>query len=99
MYLLCFDSILKIKGIFEISHGGISQAVIDPKNIFSRALLVGATGITLVHNHPAGSLIFTQADDIVTNEINAVCKILHIRFLDHIIIGNGYVSARELARI
>ena len=35
-----------------ISYGATNSAIIDPKDIFSEAIKIGAPKIILVHNHP-----------------------------------------------
>ena len=45
----------KVLGIFELSTGGVSGTVADPKIIFVAALKGGASGIIVAHNHPSGT--------------------------------------------
>ncbi|HEY9047713.1 MAG TPA: JAB domain-containing protein [Ohtaekwangia sp.] len=75
----------KVLGIFEVSSGGISGVVVDPKLVFIAALKAGATGILLSHNHPSGNLIPSQPDLDLTRKIKEGCKILELTLLDHII--------------
>ena len=89
MFLLCFDNSLNLKGVMELSHGGLTQTICDPRSIFSRALLIGASGIVLVHNHPSGNTEFSQEDINMKNRIKEGGDILAIKLLDHIIICNN----------
>ncbi len=43
-------------GWFNVSIGGVTSTVVDPKVIFSVALKCNASGIILSHNHPSGNL-------------------------------------------
>jgi DNA repair protein RadC len=52
----------KVLGIFEVSTGGITGTVADPKLIFVAALKSGACGLVLSHNHQG---IFNQAKQIL----------------------------------
>jgi len=76
----------KVLGIFEVSSGGISGVVVDPKLVFIAALKAGATGMLLSHNHPSGNLIPSQPDLDLTRKIKEGCKILELTLLDHIIV-------------
>lgn len=77
----------------QISSGGISGTVADPKIIFKAALEQFATSIILVHNHPSGNLKPSAADLGLTNKMKDGGKLLEIPVLDHIIFGDeGYLS-------
>lgn len=76
----------KVLGIVEISTGGISGTVADPKLIFAAALKAAASGIIMAHNHPSGNLQPSQADIDLTRKMKEGGKFLEISVLDHIII-------------
>ncbi|MBC8112051.1 MAG: DNA repair protein RadC [Verrucomicrobia bacterium] len=72
----------------QISSGGISGTVADPKIIFKTALENLASAIILAHNHPSGNLQPSQADKDLTQKMKEAGKILEIPVLDHLIIGD-----------
>jgi len=72
----------------NISNGGISGTVVDPKKIFSLALENTASSIVLCHNHPSGNIQPSEADIKLTKKIKDAGIALDINVLDHIIIGN-----------
>ena len=78
-----------------LSSGTEDQTAVYPKKIMKRALEVNATGIIVVHNHPAGSLRPSNADINITKAIANASNILGIRFLDHLIIGNPMEQTNE----
>ena len=83
----------KVLGIFELSTGGVSGTVADPKLIFAAALKVAASGLILSHNHPSGNLQPSQVDIDLTRKIKEAGKLLEIQLLDHIILTTeGYYS-------
>ena len=83
----------KVLGIFELSTGGISGTVADPKLIFAAAIKAAACGMILAHNHPSGNLQPSQADINLTRKIKEAGKLLEIQCLDHIILtSEGYYS-------
>jgi DNA repair protein RadC len=77
----------------QVSSGGISGTVADPKVIFKSALDHYASSIILIHNHPSGNLKPSQADINLTNKMKEAGKLLEIPVLDHIIFGDeNYLS-------
>lgn len=77
----------------QISTGGISGTVADPKIIFKAALDHYASSVILVHNHPSGNLKPSQADLKLTQKMKSAGNLLEIPVLDHIIFGDqGYLS-------
>lgn len=83
----------KVLGIFELSTGGVSGTVADPKLIFAAAIKGAACGIIMAHNHPSGNLQPSQADIDLTRKIKEGGKLLEIQLLDHIILSSeGYYS-------
>ena len=87
-YILLLNRANKIIRHVEISEGGISGTVADPKKIFKRALEHNATSIILSHNHPSGSVKPSDADIKLTKKLKSAGEMLDIPVLDHIIIGD-----------
>lgn len=81
----------ELLGIGENDH-----VVVSVKTIAKKALLLSASSIILMHNHPSGELKASNADIKITNEILLALKNLGIKVFDHLIIGgNGYFSFKE----
>lgn len=77
----------------QISTGGISGTVADPKIIFKIALESSCSAIILVHNHPSGNLKPSAADIHLTKKLKEAGSLLEIPVLDHLIFSdNGYYS-------
>ncbi len=80
----------KVKGVYQISQGGITGTLVDIRLLFSVILKCLAPAIILVHNHPSGSLRPSGSDREITQKIKQAAKLLDIRVLDHlIIVPNG----------
>ncbi len=80
----------------QISLGGVTGTVADPKLIFKKALEVLATGIVLIHNHPSGKKQPSEADNRLTKNIKEAGKLLDITVYDHLIFtDDGYFSYSE----
>lgn len=77
----------------QVSKGGISSTVVDPKIIFKLALTHLTSSIILFHNHPSGKVSPSKSDIALTQKIKNGAQILEITLLDHLIIGqNNYFS-------
>jgi DNA repair protein RadC len=72
-----------------IGRGGISETTADIKLIFKKSIESLASGIILAHNHPSGNLKPSQSDINLTNKIIEASKLMDIKVLDHLIIGDG----------
>lgn len=80
----------------RISIGGISEATVDIRQILREALLCGASGIILAHNHPSGNPTPSQQDNNLTKSLDEACRLMRIKLIDHIIVGdNDYYSYYE----
>jgi DNA repair protein RadC len=94
--ILLLNRANKVIGIYEVSSGGMSGTIADPKLIFATALKAGASSIILSHNHPSGNLKPSQADIALTQKIIKAGSFLDIAVLDHIIItSEGYFSFQD----
>ncbi|RYD99001.1 MAG: DNA repair protein [Sphingobacteriales bacterium] len=83
----------KVLGIYEVSSGGISGTVVDLRLIFAAALKAAASGIIMIHNHPSGRTVPSQADRAITQKVSEAGRILDIPLLDHLIItSESYYS-------
>jgi len=83
----------RVLGVVNISQGGFSGTVADPKVIFAVALKACASAIILAHNHPSGELLPSDADLALTRKLKAGGDILEISVHDHLIVSRyGYYS-------
>lgn len=89
LVMLALDTKLKVIGAFDIHVGTSKAANISAKSVFTRAMLCNANSIIVAHNHPSGSIDPSKDDVDVTRTLEKAGKILDIRLLDHIIIGDG----------
>ncbi|MEJ7737025.1 MAG: JAB domain-containing protein [Chitinophagaceae bacterium] len=83
----------KVLAVFNVSTGGITGTVADPRLIFTAALKTNAVSLVLSHNHPSGNLKPSRADEELTSKIKQAGSFLDIKVIDHIIISSeGYLS-------
>lgn len=79
-----------------ISVGTLSESLVHPRELFKEAVNHSASAVILVHNHPSGDPSPSKEDIMMTKRIIEGGKLLDIKVLDHVIIGdNTYISLRE----
>lgn len=80
----------------DISVGTVNTSLVDPREVYTDALEVGAVNIILLHNHPSGDPEPSLDDIEVTKRVFEAGRVIGIELLDHIIIGDGdYTSLKE----
>ncbi|MDQ2979206.1 MAG: DNA repair protein RadC [Acidobacteriota bacterium] len=80
----------------DIYRGTLDRAVVEPREILKRALLVNAAGVILYHNHPSGDPAPSREDRDFTRRLAAASDSVGVRLLDHIVVGrSGCISFRE----
>jgi DNA repair protein RadC len=87
-WILMLNRANRIINKINISEGGLSGTVVDPKKVFRYALENKASSIVLCHNHPSGNIQPSEADVKLTKKIKDAGTALDINVVDHIIIGN-----------
>jgi DNA repair protein RadC len=78
-----------------VSVGSLNQSIVSPRETFKTALLSSAAAIILIHNHPSGDPVSSSEDISITRRLKEAGDLLGIRILDHIIIGDNYLSFVE----
>lgn len=96
MYCVCMDTKLRVIGLFEVSHGTVFYSLASPREIFQKALMLGAVYITLIHNHPSGDPAPSPEDIGLTRSVFDAGEVLGITLIDHVVVGyNCYCSLRS----
>ncbi|TAH44104.1 MAG: JAB domain-containing protein [Bacteroidetes bacterium] len=99
-WILFLNRANRIIGKQQISMGGMSGTVADPRMIFKSALDKKALAIILCHNHPSGNTQPSEADLSLTKSLHSAGKILEIAVLDHVIITqSGFYSFADEGNI
>ena len=79
----------KIISTYQISTGGLNSALVDVRCLLREALLKRATSVAVCHNHPSGNTRPSMDDDHLTEKVRQSCKMMDIRFLDHLVLTDG----------
>lgn len=95
-YMVALNNSCRVLGIFFLSKGTVSTSLVSPREIFIRALLVGAVQVIFCHNHPSGDTVPSRTDMETTQRVKKAGELVNIPLIDHIIIGgSSYFSFSE----
>ena len=88
--VLLLNNSNKIKGIYQLSTGGITGTLVDIRILFAVILKSLSVAVILSHCHPSGKLIPSEADKQLTQKIKNAAAFFDVKVLDHlIIVPNG----------
>ncbi len=90
IYLNSQNQIMETADLFE---GTVSGSSVSVREVVEGAIKYSAVSLIFVHNHPSGNPEPSANDRELTRELVYAGKIMRLRVLDHIIIGdNRYFS-------
>ena len=95
MYCIFLNSKNKVLAIEKISDGTINCSILYPREIIKRVILLNATAIILVHNHPSGDPEPSADDKKVTMKVGISLMSMDAKLHDHIIVGDSYYSMAD----
>ena len=64
-----------------------------PRVVAKRALELNASALILVHNHPSGVAEPSQADQRITQRLQAALALVDVRVLDHFVVGDNELTS------
>lgn len=85
-WILYLNNSNKILQKQQLSKGGITGTLVDPRLVLKVALSLGAVALILAHNHPSGTLKPSASDKQLTEKLKKAAESLDIRVLDHVIV-------------
>ncbi len=88
VFVMLLNAKCKLIKVEEISRGTVSTALSHPRDIIRPAIIYNANSFILAHNHPSGDPNPSSLDDELTEQVKNAAKLLQIKMLDHIIIGD-----------
>lgn len=90
---LLLDSKNRLLKEIQVSEGSLNASIVHPREVFAPVIRESAAAVLFVHNHPSGDPTPSREDIELTERLHEAGKLMGVRVLDHIIIGNGsYVS-------
>jgi len=90
IYLNAQNQIIDTVDLFE---GTVNSSAVSLREVIEGAIKYNAVSLIFVHNHPSGSPEPSASDRELTRDLVFTGKVMRIKVLDHIIIGdNKYFS-------
>jgi DNA repair protein RadC len=78
-------------------RGTVNHTPVYPREVMKRALILNASALIVVHNHPSGDPKPSRDDIEMTRELKSAASALEIELHDHVVIGHGtHASFRSL---
>ena len=93
--IMLLDSQHRLIEYRELFFGTIDAAPIYPREVVKLVLEFNAAAVIFAHNHPSGVAEPSQADKSITERLITALKVIAVKVLDHIIIGETSVSFAE----
>ncbi len=94
--IIYLDNQNRIITFEELFRGSISSASVYPREVVRQVLRHNAAATILVHNHPSGISEPSQADRDITQTLADALRLVEVRVLDHLIVGDvSVVSMAE----
>lgn len=99
--VLCLNARNRLIAGGIISIGISDSTLVHPREVFRKAIEIGAASIVVAHNHPSGDTSPSAEDIRLTKQLVQSGQIIGIKVLDHVVIGRksdsgkGYTSFRE----
>ena len=87
-WVLHLTSKNNLKSVECCTVGILDAALIHAREVFRGAIAAGAAAIVLAHNHPSGDPSPSAEDIRITRQLVDAGKIIGIKVLDHMIIGD-----------
>ena len=89
--VLFLDTQHRLLALKEMFYGTHNQTSVYPREVVKQALALNAAAVVLAHNHPSGVAEPSRADEFLTQTLQAALKLVDVRVLDHLVVGQGQV--------
>jgi DNA repair protein RadC len=96
-WVLTLNSQSAVRGLTEVTRGLLNSSLVHPREVFRVAIVDGAAGIIVAHNHPSGDPTPSAEDRAITRRLVEAGRLLDVPVYDHVIIaGDRFVSLATL---
>ena len=92
---ICLNTKMQIESKSVISIGSLDSAPVHPREVFAPAVKRGAAAVVVAHNHPSGDPSPSRQDIEVTARLIEASRVLGIKLIDHVIVGNGCFTSMK----
>jgi DNA repair protein RadC len=89
LFVIAFGGRNNLLGIHRVYQGTATGTSVRIGELIRSALLMGAVGFALVHNHPSGDSQASDEDISLTSEVAKAASLLDLSFIDHLVVGSN----------
>lgn len=93
--VLWLDNKHRVLAFEELFRGTIDTTSVYPREIVKSALYHNAAACILCHNHPSGVADPSQSDLVLTAQVKEALRVIEVRTIDHVIVGERPYSFAE----
>lgn len=79
----------------KLFNGTLDGASVHPREVVRASIRHNAAAVIFAHNHPSGVAEPSAADRAITRELRDALSLIHVRVLDHFVIGETSTSMAE----
>jgi DNA repair protein RadC len=87
LVLVC-DAANRLRRTVIVSEGSIDRSLVPIREILNAVLRNDGRAFAIAHNHPSGNPEPSDADHRATAEVRDAARIVGLRFLGHVVVGN-----------
>jgi DNA repair protein RadC len=95
MRVMILDTRNRIVTVETLYRGNVNSSIVRTAEVFREAIRRNAPTVIVFHNHPSGDPEPSPEDVSVTRAIIQAGQLLDVSVLDHIVVGNRWVSLKE----
>lgn len=92
---LFLDATHRVLAFAEMFRGSINCATVYPREVVKEALRLNAAAVIFAHNHPSGDSKPSSQDIELTRKLSDILKVVDVRVLDHLVVGEIVVSMAD----
>jgi DNA repair protein RadC len=86
LVLVC-DAANRLRRTIIVSEGSVDRSLVPIREILNAVLRHDGRAFAIAHNHPSGHPEPSEADRQATDDVRAAARVVGLRFLGHIIVG------------
>lgn len=101
-YVIYMNIANKVIDIEYHSIGAANYTVVDVPSLVRRALLISARNVIMIHNHPSGNAVPSEADILLYTKVKSALRFFDMNLADNFIISgcsSTYYSFADEGRI
>ncbi len=94
--VLAMNTRRRVIGHNLVALGSLDCVEVNPLGVFRPLIVAASSAAILMHNHPSMDPSPSEPDIRVTRDLARAGKLLKIEILDHVIVGESFLSMRSM---